>query len=114
MTRRTLEERIASAARDLGQLEARRLFKDLTRGARAKAKARRLELRRRFELGGAVIAAGCGDWTIAEVAGLIANGREQAGASPTMRMGFRQQGESMLASQSLAKRPRLKASDAET
>ncbi|MDC8010954.1 conjugal transfer protein TraD [Tahibacter soli] len=107
MTRRTLEERIASAARDLGQLEARRLFKDLTRGARAKTKARRLELRRRFELGGAVVAAGCGDWLVPEIVGLLLDGVERIGDSPTQRLGMKQRGELHLSRRTSQRQKRI-------
>lgn len=105
MSTDVLETRIVKMTHRLAALEARRLLRERQHAAQA----RKAETRRRIELGGAVIAAGCGEWTTAEVIGLIVKGREEAGSSPTMRMAFRQEGESVLASQSGKPRPKATA-----
>lgn len=83
------------ATQRVAQLRARQLLGEMRTAARAKAELRRLEARRRFELGGAVLAAG-GDWTAAEVVGIMLEARERVGHSPTMRMGLGRRGEDHL------------------
>jgi len=92
-----LERRIASKTEQLGQLVARRMLRKQREAIRARARQRLVDLERRKELGGAVLAAGLGDWSVSEVVGLLLEGQDHLGHSPTMRLGVRKRGETHLA-----------------
>lgn len=94
MSTDVLETRIVKMTHRLAALEARRLLRERQHAAQA----RKAEMRRRIELGGAVIAAGCGDWLVPEIIGLLLDGMERVGSSPTIRLGMKQRGEQHLLS----------------
>jgi hypothetical protein len=98
-----LAERLANTADRLARLKARQLLRDMQTKNRIEDAERRADVRRRIELGSAVLTAGCGDWTPTEIVGLLLDGRERAGSSPTMRIGARRRGEEHL---SLTPKPR--------
>jgi len=95
--RTTPEERIAQqiarVAKRAGQYQARELLRDLQRSAREREEARRKEARRKYVLGGAVVAAGCGEWVPAEIVGVLLDAQDRVSNSPTMRLGLRKRGE---------------------
>lgn len=94
----TIEERVAKATRQITQLEARRLLAKSQEALRKKAKIRRQENQRRRVLGRAVMDAGCGDWEVSEIVGVLLDGIERVGSSPTMKLGMKQRGEQHLLS----------------
>lgn len=63
---------------------------------KAKKAERQEMLRRKFEFGSAVVAAGLDNWDAAEIAGALLDVKERVGGSPTQRLGFRQRGETLL------------------
>lgn len=91
-----LAQQVAAATQRLGQLKARQLLREMRDAARVKARTRREDVRRRLELAGAVLTAGCGDCEMPELVGLMLDGRERIEASPTIRMGLRKRGEANL------------------
>lgn len=91
-----LARRIASKTEQLGQLVARRLLREQREAMKERARQRRADLERRKELGGAVLAAGLDDWSVSEVVGLLLEGQDHLGYSPTMRLGVRKRGEAYL------------------
>lgn len=95
--RLSIEERVVNAAREVSQLEARRRLGEMQQALRQKVRIRREERTRRQELGRAVMVAGCGDWDVSEIVGLLLDGAERVGSSPTMRLGMGQRGEHHLA-----------------
>ena len=93
-----LNERVASATQQLAALKARQLMREMRAAHLAKQRARRQETRRRMELGGAVLTAGCGDFTVVEVIGMLLDSKERVGASPTVRLAIRKRGQEWFAS----------------
>lgn len=96
MGKRGLEEKMARATTRLAQLRAQQLLREMREAKRAKAQIQAEERRQRWELGGAVIAAGFAQWSVPEVVGLLLFAHDHIGASPTMRIGVRQRGEAHL------------------
>lgn len=96
MTSSTLETRVANATRRLAQLTARQLLRERRAALRTQAADRRSELQRRMKWGAAVIQAGMDDWEVAEVVGLLVEGKARLGTSTTQRLGLRKQGEAFL------------------
>jgi len=92
-----LTERVASATERLAKLKARQLLREMRTEHQAKRLARRTDLRRRLDLGGAVLTAGCGDFVMVEVIGLLLDAKERIGNSPTMRLAARKRGQDWLA-----------------
>jgi len=84
---------VARAARSMLRKELR----DMRVATQARARARRLETRRKFELGEAVLIAGLVDWQAAEITGLLLDGKDRYGSSPTMRLGLSKRGAAHLA-----------------
>ena len=93
----TIEERVAKATRQISQLQARRLLAESQEALRKKAKIRRQEKERRQALGRAVMDAGCGDWEVSEIVGVLLDGIGRVGSSPTMKLGMSQLGHQHLA-----------------
>lgn len=91
-----LTDPIVRATQRLAQIHARRLLRDMRAASTSKIRARRLDRKRQVELGGAVIAAGCGDWPASEIVGLVLDGRDRFGGSVTMRLGLRKRGDEYL------------------
>lgn len=91
-------ERVAAATKRLAALKARQLMREIREANSARQRARRQEMRRRLELGGAVLAAGCGEFTVVEVIGLLLDSRDRVEASPTMRLALRKRGQEWFAS----------------
>jgi hypothetical protein len=87
-----IDAQVARATQRLAQLRARQLLREMRAASRAKANARRLDVRRRLVLGGIVITAGLGDWEADEIAGILVEGRKRCLGSPTMRLGMRNLG----------------------
>ena len=90
-----LTEQVVRATQRLAQLRARQLLRQLRAASQAKAKARQADFRRRIQFGGAVIAAGLGNWEVSEIVGVLLDGRERCGSSPTLRMSMRKRGYSV-------------------
>lgn len=84
------EEKIRRATMRLAQLQARSALRAMRQAARSRMKLRREHAHRRGSLGDAVIGAGVGDWSNAEVLGLLLAGREHFGTSDTARKLFAQ------------------------
>jgi hypothetical protein len=93
-----LTERVASATERLAALKARQLLRELRAEHQAKRRARRNDVRRRLDLGGAVLTAECGDFTLVEVIGLLIDAKERLGPSPTMMLAMKKKGQERLAS----------------
>lgn len=93
-----LTERVANATQRLAALKARQLLRELRAEHQAKQRARRNELRRRFDFGAAVLTAGCGEFAAVEVIGLLLDAKQRIGTSPTMRLAARKRGQDWLAS----------------
>lgn len=91
--RSKFEERVAKANRRISQLETHLLLLKRREALRQRIQARREERALRQELGRAVVLAGCGEWGSAEIIGLLLDGVERVGHSPTMRLGLKQRGE---------------------
>jgi hypothetical protein len=72
------------------------LLRQMRKAARVNARNRRADVRRRVELGGAVIAADLGECETAEIVGLLLGGRKWVGGSSAMRIGMRKRGEAAL------------------
>lgn len=88
--------RLYRAAQQAAQREAKSLLKALRRAHAEKAKARRARIRRTTELGEAVLAAGCAEWSVLEVHGALLEAVERFGHSPTQRLALRQRAEAAL------------------
>lgn len=91
-----LSERVASATQRLAALKARQLMREMRNAHLAKLRARREERRKRLEFGGAVLTAKCTDFSSVEIVGLLLDGKERVGASPTMRLAIRKKGQEWL------------------
>lgn len=100
-----LDARVASATRRLGQAVASQLLTERVAALKAKKAERQELLRRKFEFGSAVVAAGLDGWDAAEIAGALLDVKERVGGSPTQRLGFRQRGQSLLP-RSVARKPK--------
>lgn len=96
-TQSNLDARVASATRRLGQVIASQLLTERVAALKAKKAERQEMLRRKFEFGSAVVAAGLDGWDAAEIAGALLDAKERFGDSPTQRMGLRQRGQQHLA-----------------
>lgn len=90
------EERVAKANRRISQLETRLLLLKRREALRQRIQARREERALRQELGRAVVLAGFGEWGSAEIIGVLLDGMERIGNSPTMKLGMKQRGEEHL------------------
>ena len=71
-------------------------MREMRRATIARARARKLDARKKYQLGESVLLAGLADWHAAELVGLLLDGKERFAASPTMRMGLRKRGEAHL------------------
>lgn len=93
----------------VAQARSRRMLWEMRQQTAARERARRLDTRRRFALGTAVVQAGFGDWEPAEIVGVLLDGHERMNASPTVRMGLKKRGVECLsravASRSAKRRP---------
>jgi hypothetical protein len=98
-----LASEIERATKSISKKLARQMMEEMREAAEAKAKARKEDQRRRFALGGAVIAAGMGEWELAEVVGVLLDGRDRVAGSPTMRLGMRKRGEAAIGGSSGAR-----------
>ncbi|MEO5625683.1 MAG: hypothetical protein ABIQ70_06735 [Dokdonella sp.] len=92
-----LTQRLALTTERLTSLKAQQLERELRTAYVAKQRARRVELRRRLDLGKAVLTAGCGEFAMVEVVGLLLDAKERVGPSPTMRLAMRKKGQDWLA-----------------
>lgn len=88
-----LSERVASATQRLAALKARQLMREMRNAHLAKLRARRDERRQRLQFGGAVFIAQCTDFSPVEIVGLLLDGKERVGVSPTMRLAIRKKGQ---------------------
>lgn len=88
--------RLYRAAQQAAQREAKSLLKALRRAHAEKQKARRRQVRRRIELGEAVLSAGCGDWPTLEVLGALLDAVQRHGQSPTQRLALKHRAEAHL------------------
>lgn len=88
--------KIERATQRVAQLQARRALREMRLATMARARARKHDARRKYELGESVLLAGLVDWQAAELVGLLLDGKDRFGASPTMRMGLRKRGEEHL------------------
>lgn len=84
------------ATRDISQVRARELAREMREKAERQERARKEAFRRRLAMGEIVSRAGLDHWSAAEVLGLLLDAKDRAGDSPTMRMGLRQRGEQLL------------------
>ena len=91
-----ISAQIERATKRVAQLQARRALREMRRATVARARARKLDARRKYQLGESGLLAGLADWQPAELVGLMLDGKERFGASPTMRMGLRKRGEAHL------------------
>lgn len=91
-----LAAKIERSQKRTAQLQARQALREMRLATVARARARKHAARRKYELGEAVLLAGLVDWQAAELVGLLLDGKERFGASPTMRMGLRKRGEAHL------------------
>jgi hypothetical protein len=87
-----LATEIERATKGISKKLARQMMHEMREAAEAKAKARKEDQRRRFALGGAVIAAGMGEWELVEIVGLLLDGCDRVASSQTMRLGMRKRG----------------------
>ena len=87
-----IEQKIERAGQRLAQLQARLALRDMRRAAKTRASVRRQTARRKYELGEAVLIAGLVDWQAAELVGLLLDGKDRFGSSPTMRLGLGKRG----------------------
>lgn len=92
-----LAQRLALTTERLASLRAEQLQRELRAAYLAKQRARRIALRRRLDLGGAVLTAGCGEFAMVEVIGLLLDAKERVGPSPTMKLAMRKKGQDWLA-----------------
>lgn len=86
-------ERVMRSSQQLARQIAGQLLQEKRAKAHARKRARELELRRKLQLGAAVISAGLSEWDITEVRGVLLEAKERVGRSPTMRMAARKRGE---------------------
>lgn len=93
-----VERALLRATREVSQAQAKELLQEMRAKAKLKEAARKNEFRRRLAMGEVVSHAGLDDWSTAEVLGLLLEGKERVGASPTMRLGMKQRGEHVLQS----------------
>lgn len=84
------------ATRDVSQVRARELAREMREKAERQERARKEAFRRRLAMGEIVSRAGLDDWSAAEVLGLLLDGKDRVGESATMRLGMRQRGELQL------------------
>jgi hypothetical protein len=87
-----MARKIQRAGQRLAQLQARDALRRMRLATQARARARRQEARRKYELGEAVLLAGLVDWQAAELVGLLLDGKDRFGTSPTMRLALRKRG----------------------
>lgn len=81
------------ATRDISQVRAKELAREMREKAERQERARKEAFRRRLAMGEIVSRAGLDDWSAAEVLGLLLDGKDRVGESATMRLGMRQRGE---------------------
>lgn len=91
-----LTAKIERSQKRKAQLQAQRALRELRLATIERARARKRTARRKHELGESVLLAGLVDWQAAELVGLLLDGRDRFGASPTMRMALRKRGEAHL------------------
>lgn len=91
-----LTAKIERSARRTAQLQAQRALREMRLATIERVRARKRAARQRYELGDSVLLAGLVDWQAAELVGLLLDGKDRFGASPTMRMGLRKRGEEHL------------------
>lgn len=84
------------ATRDISQVRARELAREMREKAERQERARKEAFRRRLAMGEIVSRVGLDDWSVEEVLGLLLDGKERVGSSATMRLGMRQRGEQHL------------------
>ncbi|GMV29154.1 MAG: hypothetical protein AMXMBFR59_12790 [Rhodanobacteraceae bacterium] len=108
-----VERALLRATREVSQAQAKELLQEMRAKAKLKEAARKNEFRRRLAMGEVVSHAGLDDWSTAEVLGLLLEGKERVGASPTMRLGMKQRGEQHT-HQASARRSNASARPAET
>lgn len=89
-------ERLARAVQRLTQLKARQLMIEQQTLQAAKEQELRALVRRRYDFGEAVIAAGLTDWNPFEVVGALLEVRDRIGLSKTQRMAAQKRGEQHL------------------
>lgn len=94
----TLAAKIERSQKRTAQLQARQALREMRLATVARARARKCAARRKYELGESVLLAGLVDWQAAELVGLLLDGKDRFGASPTMRMGLRKRGDEHLES----------------
>lgn len=92
MTDDAMVLQIEKVANRLSKRQARRLLREMRTKMKARADARREKSRQRHEYGAAVVAAGLVGWDAAEIVGLLLDGSDRVGHSPTMRLGVRKRG----------------------
>ncbi|WP_207215847.1 conjugal transfer protein TraD [Pseudolysobacter antarcticus] len=92
-----LAQQVAIAAQRLGQLKARQMLREMRDAAQVKARTRRADVRRRLELGGAVIIADCADLTMSELIGILVDGKDRIQGSATMRLALGKRGDAWMA-----------------
>lgn len=85
MARDHARAKIERAASRLAQMQAREALLEMRRQSTADARAKRLEARRRFEMGQAIDDAGLGSWSKAEVTGLLLRAKDKFGDSSLTR-----------------------------
>jgi len=91
-----LTAKIERSTKRTAQLQAQRALREMRLAAIERARARKHAARRRYELGETVLLAGLVDWQAAELVGLLLDGKDRYGSSPTMRLGLRKRGEAHL------------------
>jgi Conjugal transfer protein TraD len=85
-------ERVARATQRLAALKAQQLMREMREQHRARQRARRLQERRRLELGAAVAVSGVDHLSFEELVGMLLDAKERLGSSPTMMLGMRKKG----------------------
>lgn len=89
-------ERLDRAVQRLTQLKARQLMIEQQEKLQLKEQELRALVRRRYDFGEAVIAAGLSDWNPFEVVGALLEVRDRIGLSKTQRMAAQKRGEQHL------------------
>jgi hypothetical protein len=91
-----LRTQIDRSTQKLAQLQARKLIFEQRDASRARLASRRVETRRKIELGDLVIAAGAGDLDGTELVGALLSYRDKV-SDPAQREQFQQKGATHLA-----------------
>lgn len=108
-----LSAQIERMTNRLAQARTKKMLWETRQQTEARERARRLDTRRRFALGTAVVQAGFGDWEPADVVGVLLDGHERMNASPTVRLGLKKRGAEHLA-RSVAPRSTKRRPDPQT